>query len=161
MLYFSASQELQFLKLLLRSYVRPFICCSSQLQVCVALQFFASGTFQINCGDEINVSQASTSRYIRDVSLGLQAIFHQGFRNLRFQLIITPPTFKVFYSSAKRNNGILCAIDEYYTWNFKYGYSLRARYTLLAIYASCYSLYICTRISRPSSGRKLPLTIEI
>ena len=50
---------------------------SPHLQVCVALQFFASGTFQIICGDGINVSQASASRYIRDVSLGLQAIYHQ------------------------------------------------------------------------------------
>ena len=102
MLYFSASQELQFLKLLLRSYVRPFICCSSQLQVCVALQFFASGTFQINCGDEINVSQASTSRYIRDVSLGLQAIY-QGFPTYG------PPTFNI----TAKTKWILF-IDEYY-----------------------------------------------
>ena len=29
------------------------------------------------CGDGINVSQASESRYIRDVSRGLQAIYHQ------------------------------------------------------------------------------------
>ncbi|KAI6653960.1 Nuclease HARBI1 [Oopsacas minuta] len=43
---------------------------SPHLQVCVALRFFASGTFQIICGDGINVSQASASRYIRDVSLG-------------------------------------------------------------------------------------------
>ena len=50
---------------------------SPHLQVCVALQFFASGSFQIICGDGINVSQASASRYIRDVSLGLQAICHQ------------------------------------------------------------------------------------
>ncbi|KAI6655718.1 Nuclease [Oopsacas minuta] len=50
---------------------------SPHLQVCVALQFFASGTFQIICGDGINASQASASRYIRDVSLGLQAIYHQ------------------------------------------------------------------------------------
>ena len=42
------------------------------LQVCVALQFFASGTFQIICG-----RQASASRYIRDFYLGLQAIYHQ------------------------------------------------------------------------------------
>ena len=45
---------------------------SLHLQVC-----FASGTFQIICGDGINVSPASASRYIRDVSLGLQAIYHQ------------------------------------------------------------------------------------
>ncbi|KAI6648200.1 Nuclease HARBI1 [Oopsacas minuta] len=50
---------------------------SPHLQVCVGLQFFASGTFQIFCGDGINVSQASVSRYIRDVSLGLQAIYLQ------------------------------------------------------------------------------------
>ena len=49
---------------------------SLHLQVCVALQFFASRTFQIICGDGMNVSQASASRYIRDVSLGLQAIYH-------------------------------------------------------------------------------------
>ena len=29
------------------------------------------------CGDGIHVSQASASRYIRDVSLGLQAIYQQ------------------------------------------------------------------------------------
>ena len=51
-----------------RSYASP------HLQVCEALQFFASGTFQIICGDGINVSQASASRYIRDVSLGLYTI---------------------------------------------------------------------------------------
>ena len=55
-----------------RSYTAP-----PHLQVCVALQFFASGTFQIICGDGMNVSQASASRYIRDVSLSLQAIYHQ------------------------------------------------------------------------------------
>ena len=46
------------------------------LQVCGALQFVASGTIRIICGDGINVSQASASRYIREVSLGLQAIYH-------------------------------------------------------------------------------------
>ena len=61
-----------YLNLIERSYA-----ASPHLQVCVALQFFASGTFQIICGDGINVSQASSSRYIRDVSLGLQAIHHQ------------------------------------------------------------------------------------
>ena len=43
----------------------------------MALQFFASGTFQIICGEGINISQASASRNILDVSLGLQAIYHQ------------------------------------------------------------------------------------
>ena len=47
------------------------------LQVCVALQFFASGTFQIICGDGANVSQSSASRYIHDVAQGLQDIYHQ------------------------------------------------------------------------------------
>ena len=47
------------------------------LQVFMALQFFASGTFQIICGEGINISQASASRNILDVSLGLQAIYHQ------------------------------------------------------------------------------------
>ena len=40
----------------------------------LALQFFASGRYQIIRGDGINVNQASASRYIRDVSLDLQAI---------------------------------------------------------------------------------------
>ena len=44
---------------------------SPHLQVCVALQFFASGTFQIICGDGINVSQASASRYERQKLVGL------------------------------------------------------------------------------------------
>ena len=48
---------------------------SPHLQVCVVLQ--SSGTFQIICGDGNNLSQAFASRYIRDVSLGLQAIYHQ------------------------------------------------------------------------------------
>ena len=47
------------------------------LQVCVALQFFASGTFQIICGDGSNVRQPSASRYIRYVVQGLQDIYHQ------------------------------------------------------------------------------------
>ena len=47
------------------------------MQVCVALQSFASGTFQIICGDGISVSRVSSSRYIRDVYLGLRAIYHQ------------------------------------------------------------------------------------
>ncbi|KAI6648709.1 Nuclease HARBI1 [Oopsacas minuta] len=50
---------------------------SPHLLVCMALLFFASGTFQIICANGINISQASASRYIRDVSLGLQAIYHQ------------------------------------------------------------------------------------
>ena len=41
------------------------------VQVCVALQFFASGTFQIICGDGVHVSQPSACRYIRAVALGL------------------------------------------------------------------------------------------
>ena len=59
------------------SFTERSYAASPHLQICVALQFFASGTFQIICGDGINVSQASASRYIRDVSLGLQAIYHQ------------------------------------------------------------------------------------
>ena len=47
------------------------------LQVCVALQFFASGTFQIICGDGVNVSQSSACRYINDVAQGLKDIYHQ------------------------------------------------------------------------------------
>ena len=47
------------------------------LQVCVALQFFASGAFQIICGDGANVSQSSASRYIHDVAQGSQNIYHQ------------------------------------------------------------------------------------
>ena len=38
------------------------------------LQFFASGTFQLICGDGVHVSQPSTCRYIRAVALGLQSI---------------------------------------------------------------------------------------
>ena len=34
------------------------------LQVCVALQFFASGTFQLLCGDGVHVSQPSACSYI-------------------------------------------------------------------------------------------------
>ena len=45
------------------------------VQVCVALQFFASGTFQIICGDGVHVSQPSACRYIRAVALGLQSIY--------------------------------------------------------------------------------------
>ena len=45
------------------------------LQVCVALQFFASGTFQLICGDGVHVSQPSACRYIRAVALGLQSIY--------------------------------------------------------------------------------------
>ena len=45
-----------------RSHAAP-----PHLQVCVALQFFASGTFQIICGDGVNVSQSSVSRFIHDV----------------------------------------------------------------------------------------------
>ena len=45
------------------------------VQVCVALQFFASGTFQIICGDGVHVSQPSTCRYIRAVALGLQSVY--------------------------------------------------------------------------------------
>ena len=44
------------------------------LQVCVALQFFASGTFQLICGDGVHASQPSACRYIRAVALGLQSI---------------------------------------------------------------------------------------
>ena len=43
----------------------------------MTLQSFASGTSQIICGDGINVSQASASRYMLDVSLCLEAIYHQ------------------------------------------------------------------------------------
>ena len=45
----------------------------SHLQVCVALQFFASGTFQLIFGG-VRVSQPSACRYIRAVALGLQSI---------------------------------------------------------------------------------------
>ena len=45
------------------------------VQVCVALQFFASGTFQIICGDEVHVSQPSACRYIRAVAIGLQSVY--------------------------------------------------------------------------------------
>ena len=48
-----------------RSHAAP-----PHLQVCVALQFFASGTFQIICGDGVNVSQSSASRFIRDCFTG-------------------------------------------------------------------------------------------
>ena len=41
-----------------------------------------------------------------------------------------------------------------------YIYRRRARYAC-SRYASCYSLYICTRAFGPRYGRKLPLTIEI
>ena len=47
------------------------------VQVCVAFQFFASGTFQIICGDGVQVSQLSACRYIRAVALGLQSIYTQ------------------------------------------------------------------------------------
>ena len=45
------------------------------VQVCVALQFFSSGTFQIICGDGVHVSQPSACRYIIAVALGLQSIY--------------------------------------------------------------------------------------
>ena len=80
----SASPELQF--------HRAFLCCSPHLQVCVARRIFASRTFQITCGDGINVSQASASRYIRDVSLGLQAICQQ--------FVSMPVGEKIFYEIA-------------------------------------------------------------
>ena len=44
------------------------------VQVCVALQFFASGTFQIICGDGVHVNQPSACRYIRAVALGLRSV---------------------------------------------------------------------------------------
>ena len=44
-------------------------------QVCVALQFFASGTFQIICGDGVHVSQPSACRNVRAVALGLQSVY--------------------------------------------------------------------------------------
>ena len=47
------------------------------LQVCVSLQFFASGTFQLICGDGVHVSQSSCSRCIQNIALGLQEIYHQ------------------------------------------------------------------------------------
>ena len=59
------------------NFTERYYAAPPRLQVCVALQFFASGTFQVICGDGINVSQAFASRYIRDVSLDLQAIYHQ------------------------------------------------------------------------------------
>ena len=56
-----------------RSHAAP-----PHLQVFVALQCFASGTFfQITCGDGVHVSQPSASRYIQNVALGLQDIYHQ------------------------------------------------------------------------------------
>ena len=45
------------------------------VQVCVALQFLASVTFQIICGDGVHVSQPSACRYIRTVALGLQSVY--------------------------------------------------------------------------------------
>ena len=45
------------------------------VQVCVALQFFAPGTFQIICGDGGHASQPSACRYIRSVALGLQSVY--------------------------------------------------------------------------------------
>ena len=45
------------------------------VQVCVAQQFFASGTFQIIRGDGVHVSQPSACRYIRAVALGLQSVY--------------------------------------------------------------------------------------
>ena len=50
-----------------RSHAAP-----PHIQVCVALQFFASGTFQLICGDGVQVSQSSASRYINAVAVGLQ-----------------------------------------------------------------------------------------
>ena len=47
------------------------------LQVRVALQFFASGTFQLICGDRVHVSQSSASHYIQNIALGLKEIYHQ------------------------------------------------------------------------------------
>ena len=44
------------------------------VQVCVALQFLASGIFQFISGDGFHVSQPSACRYIRAVALGLQSI---------------------------------------------------------------------------------------
>ena len=55
-----------------RSHAAP-----PHLQVCVALQFVASGNFQIICGDGVHVSQSSASRYIKNVALGLQEIYNQ------------------------------------------------------------------------------------
>ena len=45
------------------------------VQVRVALQFFVSCTFQIICGDAVQVSQSSACRYIRAVALDLQLIY--------------------------------------------------------------------------------------
>ena len=44
------------------------------IQVCVALQYFASCIFQLICGDGVHVSQPSACSYIRAVELGLQSI---------------------------------------------------------------------------------------
>ena len=43
------------------NFIERSYAASPHLQVCVALQFFASATFQIICGNGINVSQASAS----------------------------------------------------------------------------------------------------
>ena len=45
------------------------------IQVCVALQFFSSGTFQIICGDGVHVSQPPACRYIKAVALGLKSVY--------------------------------------------------------------------------------------
>ena len=45
------------------------------LQVYAALQFFDSGTFQLICGEGVNVSQPSACRYIKAVALRLQSIY--------------------------------------------------------------------------------------
>ena len=40
-------------------------------QVLIALQFYATGTFQTTVGNVLRLSQASVSRAVRDVSLAL------------------------------------------------------------------------------------------
>ena len=52
-----------------------FHAAHPHVQVCVPSQFFASGTFQIICGDGVHVSQPSACRYIRAVALGLQSVY--------------------------------------------------------------------------------------
>ena len=41
------------------------------LQVCIALQFYATGTFQHTVGDTLNISQSSVSKIVKAVSVAL------------------------------------------------------------------------------------------
>ena len=72
---FSGASIYQFIELIANyfKFYRTSYAASTHFQVCVALQFFPSGTFQTTCGDGINLTQSSASWYIRDVSPCLQA----------------------------------------------------------------------------------------